>query len=219
MEAALDNYVIRGASCIMLMLIIVCLTFSQASSTTSRSFATSCTSRRLCLETLRPTSSPRPTPTASLVTPLPPTLHVYDNADLMAGYVLSATQKQQLVAAAVFFYNRRQLQDQRFTNTRALTKAEFYRADLVVGVLGEQHDVTVGIEAYEGYPFVLDFVGMDESVRMTNVSYAAGNPVLSAAANDVPFTLQLVSQQAASMKLSFFGTEFDITVRTQEEQR
>lgn len=139
--------------------------------------------------------------------------------DGFPGFRLTDDNKKQLVSAAVFFYTTRQMQDQAFINQKYKPDSIFYRPDLVVDCLGEKYPVTVNLPEATEFPLTLEFLESNQSIIFDNVQFTSGNPVLNATCNNIPFTLQLLSQHNSSMKLSFFGTEFDVTVRTQEEQK
>jgi propionyl-CoA carboxylase alpha chain len=130
------------------------------------------------------------------------------------GFHLSDSQFKQLVASAAFFYQHRFLADQDFTAVADM--APFYHESLAVTVNGEVHTVSVVINEDGSLTVSLD--GGDE-VTISEMDFRPGNPVFQAKANGEAFTVQYVEHKGHHQTLSLCGTDFDITVRTAEEQR
>ncbi|EDQ91197.1 uncharacterized protein MONBRDRAFT_17922 [Monosiga brevicollis MX1] len=133
--------------------------------------------------------------------------------DGFPGYQLSQKQRHSLVAVAAYLHMSRCLGDQEYIKDDVSPAMPFYAGKVCVTLGGEVFTIE---QSDEDFRYTAVFEG-GETIELANVEYDA--PVLRASANDEPITVQLVSQDPHKVHLSYVGTDFEVVVRTQEEQR
>lgn len=128
------------------------------------------------------------------------------------GFNMNATEKNQLLATAAFFFTRRHTQSQQFTNQKIEINRKFCPEKLMVTVGKEHHCVEVGHQS----PNELQ-VTIGGSAVVVKGSWSIGAALFTANINGQDVVIQHLKRDGRKLSLRFCGTVFDVTVRPQDE--
>lgn len=128
------------------------------------------------------------------------------------GFKMNAVENSQLVASAAFFFTRRHIQSQSFTNQKIEIDRKFYPEDLMVTVGKEHHHVSILSQSNDQI-----HVKIADTDVIVKGSWPIGAALFTANINGQDVVIQHLKRDGPKLALRFCGTVFDVVVRPQEE--